>query len=193
MNTGPFKRIITYIYLRPPLMWSLISFAVLLIMMTAVRWKDSSEEKSFETLESFTVVELRMPELQKNPDIDIKDTAVTEQEPDVREEEMRFGAADGTFETLEDGSVPPRPVFSRLPRYPDSMRKAGVEGIVVIELGIDESGVVVYGRIVKSLGREFDAAVIGWARNLRFYPATTKERKPFRCRIRLPIRFKLES
>ncbi|HDP79515.1 MAG TPA: energy transducer TonB [Spirochaetes bacterium] len=193
MNTGPLKNIIKYIYLRPPLMWSLISFVALLLMMTAVRWKESFEEKSFETLESFTVVELRMPELQKNPDIDIKDNTVTEKEPVVKEEEIRFGAADGTFESLEDGSVPPRPVFGRLPRYPDSMRKAGVEGIVVIELGIDESGGVVYGRIVKSLGREFDAAVIGWAKSLRFYPATTKERKPFRCRIRLPIRFKLEN
>ena len=84
-------------------------------------------------------------------------------------------------------------MFSRLPRYPDSMRKAGVEGVVVIELGIDESGTVVFGRIVRSLGREFDAAVIDWARGIAFRPALTKDRVPMRCRIRLPVRFKLDS
>ena len=84
-------------------------------------------------------------------------------------------------------------MFSRLPRYPDSMRKAGVEGVVVIELGIDESGTVVFGRIVRSLGREFDAAVIDWARGIRFRPALTKDRVPMRCRIRLPVRFRLED
>ncbi len=138
------------------------------------------------------MVELRLSRLETQADIAVSDALAPEMKlPEERPQE--FGSEDGSFEALSDTALPPRPVFSRLPRYPESMRKAGVEGVVVIELGIDESGTVVFGRVVKSLGREFDAAVIDWARGIRFRPALTKERVPMRCRIRLPIRFRLED
>lgn len=184
--------IVRYVRLRPPLMWSLVSFAVLFGMLFAVRWSESFEARDFASFEDFEMVELRLSRMQTQADIALSDAAV----PDVKlpeEKPQEFGSEDGSYEALSDTALPPRPVFSQLPRYPDSMRKAGVEGVVVIELGIDESGTVIFGRIVKSLGREFDSAVIDWARGIRFRPALTKERVPMRCRIRLPVRFKLDD
>ena len=185
-------RIVRYVRLRPPLLWSLVSFAVLFAMLFAVRWRETFETRDFAAFEAFEMVELRLSRMETQADIAVSDAAA----PEVRLPEERpqeFGSEDGSYEALSDTALPPRPVFSRLPRYPDSMRKAGVEGVVVIELGIDESGTVVFGRIVRSLGREFDAAVIDWARGIRFRPALTKDRVPMRCRIRLPVRFRLED
>ncbi len=185
-------RLVRYVRLRPPLMWSLVSFAVLFALLFAVRWSESFDAKDFASFEAFEMVEIRLSRLETQADITLSDSAALA--PEVPEEKpASFGSEDGSFEALADSALPPRPVFSRLPRYPESMRKAGVEGVVVVELGIDESGTVVFGRIVRPLGREFDAAVIEWARRISFRPALTKERVPMRCRIRLPIRFKLDS
>ncbi len=185
-------RIARYVRLRPPLWWSLVSFVLLLAMLFVVRWSESFDAKDFASFEAFEMVELRLSRLETQADIAVSDALAPEMKlPEERPQE--FGSEDGSFGALSDTALPPRPVFSRLPRYPESMRKAGVEGVVVIELGIDESGTVVFGRVVKSLGREFDAAVIDWARGIRFRPALTKERVPMRCRIRLPIRFRLED
>ena len=185
-------RMARYLRLRPPLLWSLVSFVVLFGMLFVVRWSESFDAKDFASFEAFEMVELRLSRMETQADIALSDAAAPEMKT-PEEKPQEFGSEDGSFEALSDSALPPRPVFSRLPRYPESMRKAGVEGVVVIELGIDESGTVVFGRVVKSLGREFDAAVIDWAQNIRFRPALTKERVPMRCRIRLPIRFKLDT
>jgi len=185
-------RVVRYVRLRPPLLWSMVSFVVLFGMLFVVRWGASIDARDFASFEAFEMVELRLSRLDTQADIAVSDAAAPEMKlPEEKPQE--FGSEDGSYEALSDSALPPRPVFSRLPRYPESMRKAGVEGVVVIELGIDESGAVVFGRIVRSLGREFDAAVIAWARNISFRPALTKERVPMRCRIRLPIRFRLED
>lgn len=185
-------RVVRYVRLRPPLLWSMVSFVVLFGMLFVVRWGASIDARDFASFEAFEMVELRLSRLDTQADIAVSDAAAPEMKlPEEKPQE--FGSEDGSYEALSDSALPPRPVFSRLPRYPESMRKAGVEGVVVIELGIDESGAVVFGRIVRSLGREFDAAVIAWARSISFRPALTKERVPMRCRIRLPIRFRLED
>ncbi|HSV98181.1 MAG TPA: TonB family protein [Spirochaetota bacterium] len=186
------RRFARYLRLRPPLMWSLVSFVALLGLLFAVRWSESFDTKDFASFDAFEMVELRLSRLQTQADISVSDSAAPARE--ITEEKLEeFGSVDGSFEALSDSALPPRPVFGRLPRYPESMRKAGIEGVVVVELGVDESGTVVFGRIVKSLGRDFDAAVIDWARKISFRPALTKERVPIRCRIRLPIRFRLED
>lgn len=182
-----------YIRLRPHLGWSIISFMFLLLMLLTVRWSESSDSADFNVSETFEMIELRLAEQQSIPEIKESDDSesVVEEIPD--EKPLCFGVDSPDFSDLADSAIPPRPLFSKLPQYPDSMRKAGVEGIVVIEIGINEIGQVLYGKIVKSLGREFDTAVIEWAKKIKFYPAKTIEKVPMKCRIILPVRFKLEG
>lgn len=136
------------------------------------------------------MVELTLKSKESAPDIAISDTAP---ETEAIERPMQFGEINNSFKNIENAATAPRPRFSSLPQYPDSMRHEGVEGTVIIELGIDETGRVLYGRIAKSLGKKFDRIVIEWAKKIFFYPARTLEREPFRCRIHLPVRFKLDS
>ncbi len=179
---------------RPHMGWSIVSFIFLFSMLFVVSWSESSDNMDFNIDETMEMVELRLsgpahlPEIQESTD-----SAESLIEEKIEDKPLTFGADSDEFNDLQNSSVPPRALFSKTPRYPDSMRKAGIEGVVVIELGINEAGEVLYGKIVKSLGREFDIVVIEWAKKIKFYPAKTKERVPMKCRINLPIRFKLEG
>ncbi len=186
-------RFVRYLRLRPALLWSLISLVMLLAALFLVRWETSTLYEEQDYLEEFKMVELRLPKAITQPEIDVSDEVSEETVEDLEEEEkpLRFGDETGEFSDLFDALSPPRPIFDSLPQYPSSMRKAGIEGVVVIELGIDENGTILYGKIIRSLGREFDITVIRWAKKLRFYPALDKDKNPIRCRIRLPVRFKL--
>jgi len=182
-----------YIKLRPHLGWSIFSFFFLLFMLLIVRWSESSDTVDFTVYETMEMIELRMVEQQSISEIEESDEAEPVVEEIPEEKPLCFGVDSPEFSDLGDSAIPPRPLFSRLPRYPDSMRKAGIEGVVAIELGINENGEVLYGKIVRSLGKDFDIAVIEWAKRIKFYPAKTKEKMPMKCRIILPVRFKLEG
>ncbi len=179
-------RIRRYFRLRPGLSWSIFSFVLLFLLIATVGWDNSIDRDDFKDLYQFNVVELEFPESKAEPDIVLPE----ENEEDVYEK--RFGDDSGDFRDIENRVTAPKPLFTRFPEYPVSMRKAGIEGLVTIELGIDESGSVVYGIIRRSLGRDFDLGVLEWARNLQFYPATGPDGDPFKCRIILPVRFKLD-
>jgi TonB family protein len=188
-----YRKLHRYIRLRPNLGWSVFSFFVLLFMLFVVRWSESSDASDFSVSETIEMIELRLAE-----QLSVSEVKESEDEESVAEEipeekPLCFGEDSPEFSDLNDSVIPPRPLFSKLPQYPSSMRKAGVEGVVSIELGIDESGQVLFGKIVKSLGKEFDMAVIEWARRIKFYPAKTREKIPMKCRIILPVRFKLEG
>ena len=188
-----YARILRYFKLRPAFKWSVVSLIMLLASLFTIRWDTSIPLEDLESFDRFEMVELRLPKAVTQPDINISDEVAEEtvEELEEKEKPLQFGDESGEFSDIFSTSFPPRPIFDFLPAYPQSMRKAGIEGVVVIELGIDENGELLYGRIIRSLGKEFDAAVIQWARQLRFYPALDKDKKPIRCRIRLPIRFKL--
>jgi|GEM_PF-535549 len=106
---------------------------------------------------------------------------------------LRYGVEWGSYGSVFDATIPPIPVTSTRPEYPPSMRKSAIEGVVVVEVGVDEQGRVLYGKIVSSPGKEFSVAVIQWIKELKFKPALDEKRQPFRCRINLPIRFQLKD
>ncbi len=186
-------RIIRYFKLRPAFKWSILSFIILIVSLFIIRWNTSTIIEDLKTFDEFEMVELRLPKAITQPDIDVSDEISEETVEEIKEEDkpLRFGDESGEFSDIFNTSFPPRPIYDFLPAYPQSMRKAGIEGVVVIELGIDENGNLLYGRIIRSLGKEFDVAVIKWAQQLKFHPALDRDKKPIRCRIRLPIRFKL--
>ena len=182
-----------YIRLRPHLGWSIFSFFFLLFILLAVRWSESSDTADFTVSETIEMIELRLAEKLSVSEIKECDDAESVVEEIPEERPISFGVDSPEFSDLNDSAIPPRALFSKLPQYPDSMRKGGVEGVVSIELGISETGQVLYGKIVKSLGKDFDIAVIEWAKRIKFYPAKTKDKMPMKCRIILPVRFKLEG
>jgi protein TonB len=121
---------------------------------------------------------------------------ITEDRIEEKKEEdkpLRFGDESGDYNDLFETSRAPLPIFAALPQYPASMKKQGIEGVVVIEIGVDETGKLLYGVVIRSLGREFDQAAVNWVRSIRFRPGMDRQGTPIRCRVRLPIRFRLED
>lgn len=183
-------RVVTYFRLRPELSLFIASFIFLFISLFAVRWSDAVDYDDFTDLSRFEMVELQIPVQETTqPEIalpDEVDDAIMEEE-----EQLKFGDDSGKYDNSAMAITPPEPKVSALPSYPKSMRNAGVEGIVVVEVGIDEAGTIVYGKIVKKLHPTLDRLVIAWIQNVSFYPALDKDGKPFRCKIFWPIRFQL--
>jgi len=174
--------------------WALLSLLFLLSMLFIVHWGESSDIDEFNVEETMEMVELRLSEPKQIAEIvESSESSESKIEELTEDKPLTFGSDSPDFNELDNQSTPPRPLFSRTPPYPDSMRKAGIEGVVAIELGINENGDVVYGKIARSLGKDFDMAVIDWAKRIRFYPAKNSSREPVKCRILLPVRFKLEG
>lgn len=92
-----------------------------------------------------------------------------------------FGDADG-----------PRFVQRVMPRYPDSARRRGREGLVVLRLSIDADGVLRDIRIVEKAGFGLDEAALEAARASTYAPAWRFGR-PVRCEVLLPVRFALKE
>lgn len=194
ISVFPSERIKLYFRHHPDTGWALISFIFLLSMLFIVHWSESSDIDEFNVEETMEMVELRLSEPKQIAEIvENSESSESKIEELTENKPLTFGSDSPDFNDLDNSSTPPRPLFSKTPPYPDSMRKAGVEGVVAVELGINECGDVVYGKIVRSLGKDFDIAVIVWAKRIRFYPAKNSSREAMKCRILLPVRFKLEG
>lgn len=72
------------------------------------------------------------------------------------------------------------------PVYPEEAQRAGVQGLVVLELSIDEHGKVGGVKVVRGLGHGCDEAWVAAVRQWRFRPAT-RYGKPIKVRYILPI------
>lgn len=182
--------IIRYFKFRPAFSWSVFSFLILLLFLLITEYNTSYISINYKGTSRFEMVEFVIDSIEE-PEAEIEVTDHTVKHEVV--ETLEFGNSSGTYGQITEGATPPRPVFSALPEYPRSMHNAGIEGSVVLELGIDENGTVLYGRIVHSMGQEFDKAAIEWIQTIAFYPALDPQKRPFACRIRLPIKFKLDN
>jgi protein TonB len=92
---------------------------------------------------------------------------------------------------LADDATPPRPRGSnRQPAYPEEARKKGIEGMVEIEIVIDESGNVQIRR-VRSGAEPFVAAALAAIQTWRYEPATRDGQTiPVHRVVRVPFRLK---
>lgn len=77
------------------------------------------------------------------------------------------------------------------PIYPESARKEGVEGTVVLEIIIDQEGRVRKVEVLKSLGEELDNAAIKAIEQFKFRPAQINDEK-VAVKINYGIKFILE-
>ncbi|NQV37005.1 MAG: energy transducer TonB [Candidatus Marinimicrobia bacterium] len=87
---------------------------------------------------------------------------------------------------------PPEPLTPIIPHYPEIAREAGIEGQIIIQVYIDESGDVTETVVLKSIPNTgLDEAAIEAIRITKFKPAMQKD-KPVGVWISIPIQFKLD-
>jgi protein TonB len=85
----------------------------------------------------------------------------------------------------------PRTTTQVSPVYPEEMKRQGIEGTVIVEFIVDESGRVTNPRVVKSDDPAFEAptlrAVAGW----RFEPGR-KDGRRVSFKMAVPVSYKLD-
>jgi protein TonB len=82
----------------------------------------------------------------------------------------------------------PQPINPSLPAFTAAARQAGVQGKVILELTVNETGEVTDARVVKGLGYGLDEAALAAAKKYRFAPATQAGR-PVAFKFVLAMRF----
>jgi len=111
---------------------------------------------------------------------------------------VRLNAALQGMESLklEGRTTPPEALDNarnRHPNYPESSRRRGEQGVVLVELFVDPSGRVAEVRLLESSGfAALDAATLGALRDWRFRPAE-RAGLPVAARIIHPVHFRLET
>ncbi|MCX7678018.1 MAG: energy transducer TonB [Spirochaetes bacterium] len=188
--TMTYPRVINFFRLRPELTLFFVSFTLLYLLIQFLRWEIVIRADDFADLSSFEMVELSIP---VSPAVEQEIVTQDEYVEDTteKEEQLKFGDDRGHYNLAGLSAVAPQAKISSLPTYPDSVRKLGIEGVVITEVGIDERGSVVYAKIVKKLHPVLDRIVLDWFRTISFYPAMDASGNAFKCKIYYPIRFKL--
>jgi protein TonB len=85
----------------------------------------------------------------------------------------------------------PTPLEPIVPAFPEAARRAGVEGSVIIQVDIDEAGLVKQVAVVQGLGYGCDEAALDAVRGARFSPARVGD-QPVPVRVRIPFRFQFQ-
>jgi len=130
-------------------------------------------------------------------DITIEDTEILDfsnfdappPPPPIEEEEIP------DFLPLENQ---PKPIggiaaIRKLIKYPEIARKAGIQGQVVIHVLVNEEGVPIETKVLKSLGNSgCDEAAIDAIMKTRFTPASQRNR-PVKFWMSIPITFQLKG
>jgi protein TonB len=101
-----------------------------------------------------------------------------------RVEQLKASEADVCLEPV----VRPKRRTPVVPKYTLEARKAEIEGVVRVEVTVDETGQVVNARVVTGLGYGLDEAALTAARASTFDPAT-RCKKPILGTTILPFRF----
>ena len=97
-----------------------------------------------------------------------------------------FGGGGGTYL----GPARPRPIKEVIPEYPDSERKQGIEGVVVLEILVNQIGRVDSVRVVSNTtrSRRLERSAIEAAYKSRYMPAT-RDGKKVPIWVQRPYRF----
>jgi protein TonB len=106
---------------------------------------------------------------------------------------------DGTFEKFRDAPVfdprnldqIPQTRFQSTPNYPFEMRRAEIEGEVLVDFLVDTEGDVQNARALQSSHREFEAAAVQSVAKWKFRPGR-KNGQNVVTRMQVPILFTLE-
>ena len=147
-----------------------------------------------------TMMEVPPPKLSENVkspiETEIKSTpppppeVVAEALPTPKPEST---ASEASAEESAKVEVPPAPLAKFHPRYPDSCRRRGEEGVVALDVEVDVKGYAAEVTVVESSGfAKLDAAAVAAVQSARFTPALVGG-KPVAGSIRIPIAFRLTN
>jgi protein TonB len=98
--------------------------------------------------------------------------------------------ADDTIYTKVDEN--PVPLKTPPPRYPDSLRREGVAGVVAVTVVIDEKGAIISSVVAKSSHPDFDKPALDAIAKWKFKPGK-KDGTPVKVKATLPLRFNLDE
>ena len=97
--------------------------------------------------------------------------------------------AEGVYAKVDQN---PTPLKTPEPKYPVSLRREGVAGIVSVTCVIDENGKVISAKATKSTRVEFEQPALDAIHNWVFKPAV-KDGKPVKVRVTIPFRFNADE
>ena len=86
----------------------------------------------------------------------------------------------------------PKPIRVVKPEYTNEAEIAGIEGLVLLKVSLDDKGRVVRVKVIRRLGYGLDEAAVKAIRRMRFSPAYVGNRAVGTV-IRVPIRFVLDD
>ena len=96
-------------------------------------------------------------------------------------------AADETFVT--DPPVPPRLIDGPAPQLTLEQNRLRISGVVLLRIGIDRTGRVVGGRVLKPLPFGLTDRAIAAVRNWRYEPARDRFGRPIACFYTAAVNF----
>jgi TonB family protein len=118
------------------------------------------------------------------------------EQPQAPAQQELTKAAESAFEAFD---TPPEPVggFKALQQnlhYPEIAKKAGIQGIVLLEVLINERGQVTEASVVKTPAEKagINEAAINAIKTISWKPAL-KDGRPVSVRVSIPVKFKLEG
>ncbi len=93
---------------------------------------------------------------------------------------------------LSEATRLPRFINKVIPRYPELAKRAGKEGVVILEAEIGTDGTSRNIKVIQGIGYGCDEAAITALRSSRFFPAY-KGNSAVVVKIQIPYRFKFEE
>lgn len=90
--------------------------------------------------------------------------------------------------SLPDNIQPPVPVNTVAPRYPDVMKRAGVDGVVQVYCLIDENGRVKEANVAQTSDRSFNEPALEALWKWQFQPGR-RDGVVVPMRVNVPVRF----
>jgi len=102
-------------------------------------------------------------------------------------------AAQSRVEIVSDEPAPTRPekISGAHPVYTEMARRAGVEGVVIVESVIDEEGNVTNARVLRGLPMGLNEAALEALQTWKFKPST-QEGRPVKVYYTLTVNFKIQ-
>ena len=84
----------------------------------------------------------------------------------------------------------PKVLKSIKPKYPEELKKKGIEGTVMLDVAVDKSGNVCNVKVAKSVNSQLDKEALNAVKQWKFKPALSKG-KPVKTTVKIPVAFRL--